>query len=1115
MDETPSATRPQQRASRPVKRWDWKGPGAGRASAATPCPICGGDSNCQVSAEGVVCCRRRLEWTGGSDGPNRVLGIGHAAGTTYQYDRKHGDDGRDWVPVDPTTGELVKAPELTPEQQAAKHSREAERQRVERLAVRRYLKFLITSTEGEAVDFGRAVVESYLAGRGIEPEWLPTGHAPATWMFYRRAPEFWPWQRSEERAAFKAGTGGMPKETDMPARCTAAILAPVVMPWVEGDRQARFAGAHGTCVVQLPSGRWVKRPRSDDRWQPDRIMHACSLPGVVILPVADGEDGDVPRGVLLVGEGIETTHAGQAALNMAGLPALAWAAMDAGNLVKIELPAAWLRDPEKLHTLIVLGDLDKAKGKTGQPSKTGQKKAAKAVLRFRELYPHLTVVARYPNSKWYPKLVQSAPPGEDNAKGLNKGWLGRFWTAVEGVPREDAEELPVDQDGGCDWDDALQTTGDPVHAGRAILDGLNLDTNLERARYELARRKPAGASPGNDPHTPENEAINPAEGDALTPPGASENTGEGGGEPPDFGGLLQWFYEDDDRSRPRRPVVAKDVVTRARLFLVQRAWQQGDQRWRLAYWAGVWYWFGDAGWEEISETQLHHRIAVWLRQLWQVKAKKDGRELERINPGRSTVQDIIIKLAGECEVLVQSLPAWLPPVVDAEGIPYWARGREVPERRANTYHRERGQAGQWFVDQGGMFPLAEVVEIQKGKREAIERRPHVPDLLTTWRRPYTLDLVELAAALRDPGGWTPARSSRLFPLWWQLLRDLTEKVAPELAADRIVQLGMMMGESLSGDRRLEIVNLLSGPTRSGKTTIEGVLVAMHGPPPITAATSFSALGSGFGLMDLVGKPLVVISDGEVGRYTDTGVATEVLKTLSGRGMVRVEPKYGTAVTVMLSCRIWIFVNSDPGKLQDNSGALSGRMCPWPMNRSFFGQEDPGLKERVVEEAPQIAIWAMFWYAQLMAMERPRIPLGELAHEARNQLLGQQSPIWPFVSECLLTDPCVDAPGGLVVRCVDEAHAVPFTETLYRVYKNYCASKEKPAVGEAKLSAQLKMFAPWIRERQLAKHDRKRSLVGMGLRPDLPEELFRVRRFKEEAVTYGPAADDPNVFTAPA
>ena len=126
---TPDSTqspRPK-RDMRPVRgRWTWPNAGGYRVDAGTPCPICEGDSNCQVAEEGAVLCSRSGDVAVKSTVESPITHMRYEAGkpSTAQHTRGH----RMYYPID-AEGKAIKAPTLTPEQLAARRAREiAERE---------------------------------------------------------------------------------------------------------------------------------------------------------------------------------------------------------------------------------------------------------------------------------------------------------------------------------------------------------------------------------------------------------------------------------------------------------------------------------------------------------------------------------------------------------------------------------------------------------------------------------------------------------------------------------------------------------------------------------------------------------------------------------------------------------------------------------------------------------------------------------------------------------------------------------------------------------------------------------------------------------------------------
>jgi len=81
--------------------------------------------------------------------------------------------------------------------------------------------------------------------------------------------------------------------------------------------------------------------------------------------------------------------------------------------------------------------------------------------------------------------------------------------------------------------------------------------------------------------------------------------------------------------------------------------------------------------------------------------------------------------------------------------------------------------------------------------------------------------------------------------------------------DWITLLQEMFGYALSGDTSLQKIMLLVGPTRAGKGVIARVLTNLLGRHNVGAPT-LTGLTTNFGLQDLIGKTLAIVSDARLG-----------------------------------------------------------------------------------------------------------------------------------------------------------------------------------------------------------------------------------------------------------
>jgi putative DNA primase/helicase len=95
---------------------------------------------------------------------------------------------------------------------------------------------------------------------------------------------------------------------------------------------------------------------------------------------------------------------------------------------------------------------------------------------------------------------------------------------------------------------------------------------------------------------------------------------------------------------------------------------------------------------------------------------------------------------------------------------------------------------------------------------------------------------------------------------------------------------------VSGDTRQQKMFLFVGPKRGGKGTIARVLSRMLGKHNVAGPT-LASLGTNFGLQDLIGKPVAVISDARIGSKSDASFIAERLLSVSGEDLQNVDRKY--------------------------------------------------------------------------------------------------------------------------------------------------------------------------------------------------------------------------------
>lgn len=214
--------------------------------------------------------------------------------------------------------------------------------------------------------------------------------------------------------------------------------------------------------------------------------------------------------------------------------------------------------------------------------------------------------------------------------------------------------------------------------------------------------------------------------------------------------------------------------------------------------------------------------------------------------------------------------------------------------------------------------------------------------------------------------------------------------------DKIALLQEWFGYCLLPDTHQEKFMMLVGRSGSGKSTAIEVLRALVGHDQM-ATTSFGSLATDSGKAPLVGKLVAAMPDARLPVRTDPMHALENLLMVTSGDGVPIKRKYLPDIADhKLVCRVIMAVNELP-ELPDNAQALMRRVLMLHFNNSFVGQEDRTLKDRLVAEAPGIAVWALHGLARLRDTQMFTFPQSSawLTEEFRRVT----SPVVDFVEEC--------------------------------------------------------------------------------------------------------------------
>ena len=188
------------------------------------------------------------------------------------------------------------------------------------------------------------------------------------------------------------------------------------------------------------------------------------------------------------------------------------------------------------------------------------------------------------------------------------------------------------------------------------------------------------------------------------------------------------------------------------------------------------------------------------------------------------------------------------------------------------------------------------------------------------------------------------------PQWLKFLNDLWGE-----DQESIDCLQEMFGYIISGDTKQQKFFNLIGPRRSGKGTINKVLVSLLGQHN-TVAPQLEELCDTFGLQPWLGKLLASFTDARAPERNRSAVVSQLLRIVGG-DTITVNRKNKEAWNGYLPTRIVIYSN-EALQLTENSNALTGRMVVLKMTNTFYGKEDADLANKLEIELNGIFNWAV-------------------------------------------------------------------------------------------------------------------------------------------------------------
>jgi P4 family phage/plasmid primase-like protien len=337
-------------------------------------------------------------------------------------------------------------------------------------------------------------------------------------------------------------------------------------------------------------------------------------------------------------------------------------------------------------------------------------------------------------------------------------------------------------------------------------------------------------------------------------------------------------------------------MNHARIFLDN--YYTCEEGYKLVHYADDFYIYAGTHYEIIEEATIRSRVYAFLD-----KCKKSGKQgaLVPFNPSPATVSGALDAIKSI--VHLPNHPNTKPPI--------WLE----------DYARSKPAASKLVSLKNGIFHLEDSILI-----------PHSLGFFTQNSLPFAYDQTATC------------------PTWDSFLQSVWGD-DPE----SIECLQEIFGYILSGDTRQQKFFNIIGPRRSGKGTINKVLVALLGQHN-TVAPELGELCDTFGLQPWLGKLLASFTDARAPERNRSAVVSQLLRIVGG-DTITVNRKNKESWNGYLPTRLVIYSN-EVLQLTENSNALTGRMIVLKMTRSFFNQEDTDLAHKLEQELSGIFNWAM-------------------------------------------------------------------------------------------------------------------------------------------------------------
>jgi len=287
------------------------------------------------------------------------------------------------------------------------------------------------------------------------------------------------------------------------------------------------------------------------------------------------------------------------------------------------------------------------------------------------------------------------------------------------------------------------------------------------------------------------------------------------------------------------------------------------------------------------------------------------------------------------------------------------------------------------------------------------------------------------------------------PVWNQFLESLDQDEEWYTLLQQIMGYNLWLGWDLQ--KYFQLV----GPRRSGKGTITNVQMNLIGGRPAVCSPGLKNFADEFGLEQAIGKRLAIIPEAAMPGKNLPGIVSN-LKAIIGGDLVTVCRKNKKNISMQLRMKIWMVTNNFL-PLPDNSGALHARVIPLKLKKSFFGNEDHELADKLKQEYPAILNWSLEGLRTL-SRAQGKFTLPVSTKDELDQLLAESAPLHDFVEQCCIVD-------------IGKGVQSP---VLYKVYVNWMNSEKNGEypLSEVEFADEIRATVPSVNKIRSSKADQR-------------------------------------------